>query len=257
MFVTWMVRAVIILCGILCYSSGDHMVSSIWNQGFVKHDSFEPIIAALSFRVFSYMYSVLYPRLPTEREWVLAISGFVYLSILLSFDMIYPRNRYLLYPSAPTAQQMLLECLASIVLYDFLFFWVHVLMHRITCLRRLHARHHTHGADITVDDTTRLGFLDASAQVLTNVFVLNVLQLHPMSRRLHNILIVYMLFESHSGLDLPWMLHRVIPFSLYGGAPNHRMHHKYGDRHFHQFFKYLDWIFDPKPKHTPHQNPIA
>ena len=34
---------------------------------------------------------------------------------------------------------------------------------------------------------------------------------HKLSRFVHNLLITYLLSESHAGLDLPWATHRTLP----------------------------------------------
>ena len=39
---------------------------------------------------------------------------------------------------------------------------------------------------------------------MTNIVVLRILGLHPMTRALHNICVTYMLTETHSGYDMPW-----------------------------------------------------
>jgi sterol desaturase/sphingolipid hydroxylase (fatty acid hydroxylase superfamily) len=57
---------------------------------------------------------------------------------------------------------------------------------------------------------------DGSMQVLTNIITLNLLQSHPLTRILHNIFITFLLTETHSGFDFPWMLHNVIPARILG-----------------------------------------
>jgi sterol desaturase/sphingolipid hydroxylase (fatty acid hydroxylase superfamily) len=85
-------------------------------------------------------------------------------------------------------------------------------------------------------------FIDGSFQVLTNVIVLRTLGLHPLTRALHNVAVTYMLTETHSGYDMPWMLHNVLPHSILGGSPAHEEHHRGGIHHYQQFFLYLDWL---------------
>ncbi len=71
---------------------------------------------------------------------------------------------------------------------------------------------------------------------------LRTLGLHPMTRALHNIVVTYLLTETHSGYDMPWMLHNVLPHCILGGSPAHEEHHHGGRHHFQQFFLYLDWL---------------
>jgi sterol desaturase/sphingolipid hydroxylase (fatty acid hydroxylase superfamily) len=236
------------------------LLDAIWKNPYVKHESCEPIVSALCFFGFGGLFNALsgyyrpaFALQVAKRDWSMVTTGGAYLVILLVFDLFYPRHRSATYPVAPTVTRLVCECVTSVVMYDFAFFWLHLAMHRIHGLYRFHRRHHQYGGDIDVHDVLRHGFVDASLQVLVNVAVLNLLQLHPLSRRFHNVIVIYMLSESHSGLDLSFMLHRIVPFSLYGGAPHHHLHHKFGDRHYHQFFKYLDSAFDTVKPSTKFQ----
>jgi sterol desaturase/sphingolipid hydroxylase (fatty acid hydroxylase superfamily) len=62
---------------------------------------------------------------------------------------------------------------------------------------------------------------------------------HPLSRIFHNLMVTYLLCESHSGYDLPFMSHRLFP-TVFGGAPRHEAHHQRGNVYFHQFFMWID-----------------
>ena len=94
--------------------------------------------------------------------------------------------------------------------------------------------------------------VDALLQVGTNICVQNISGLvlpfygpkHDLCRFAHNIVITFLLTESHSGYDAPWSLHNLFPGGrrVYGGAWAHEKHHSRGDVHFQQFFCYLDWL---------------
>lgn len=64
---------------------------------------------------------------------------------------------------------------------------------------------------------------------------------HPLSRAFHNLIVIYLLCESHSGYDLPFQSHRVLP-PIFGGSPRHELHHRRGDICYHQFFKWIDGL---------------
>lgn len=85
--------------------------------------------------------------------------------------------------------------------------------------------------------------VDAALQVGTNIVVQNLTPFgvpkHKLARFLHNVLVTYLLTETHSGLDLPWGTHRLCPW-LCGGAPRHALHHASHRHCFQQFFTYLD-----------------
>ena len=48
-------------------------------------------------------------------------------------------------------------------------------------------------------------------QVVSNLLVQNLFGKHPLSRSIHNILVVYLLVEIHSGYDLPFHFHNLFP----------------------------------------------
>ena len=62
---------------------------------------------------------------------------------------------------------------------------------------------------------------------------------HPASKLAHNVVVTWLLIEAHSGFDLPFMSHRLLP-GLLGGAVRHQWHHDTGKGAFQQFFRYLD-----------------
>jgi sterol desaturase/sphingolipid hydroxylase (fatty acid hydroxylase superfamily) len=168
----------------------------------------------------------------------------VYLVPILLYDWYNPRRRL------PLAAPSLFSCLGQLsmglILYDFIFYWIHLAMHRHPLLHRFHIRHHTR-VSIQAGDVVRHSLVDGALQVCTNIFVLNILRLHPLVRLLYNILITYLLTEIHSSLDRWWMLHHVVPWGLYGGAPNHQLHHAHNLVCYHQFFTYLDVILGLGP----------
>ncbi|CAD7939019.1 unnamed protein product [Amoebophrya sp. A120] len=115
-----------------------------------------------------------------------------------------------------------------------------------------HSRHHSAAAAaLWPVDTVHHGLLDGFLQVAVNIavqqksflFFPGSLPKHDFTRLLHNVLITFLLTESHSGLDAPFSLHRVLGKKFYGGAWNHDAHHAGGNRHLQQFFCYLDWFF--------------
>lgn len=55
---------------------------------------------------------------------------------------------------------------------------------------------------------------------MTNILVLNLFKVHLLSRICHNIVITYMLTEIHSGYDLPFMMHNIVPY-VFGGSVKH------------------------------------
>ena len=136
-----------------------------------------------------------------------------YLLPLLAFDQLYPRRQLPL--GCPTSAELLGGACCSIFVYDFIFYWVHLALHKVPWLfRHVHATHHRQ-VDLTSKETVHHSLLDGTLQVGANIVTLKLLGLHPLTRALHNVAVTYMLTETHAGYDMPWMLHNVIPFGTY------------------------------------------
>lgn len=154
----------------------------------------------------------------------------------------------------PSFWRLVGELIFGLWAYDFLFYWLHLAMHRWPSLGHGHSVHHGWrggaGADTKPSDrfleaevVVQHSFFDGSLQVLINILVQNLAPLgvgkHKFSRLLHNVVVTYLLTECHSGLDLPWGSHRLLP-KIMGGAPRHELHHHTHRHCYHQFFTYLD-----------------
>ena len=147
----------------------------------------------------------------------------------------------------PSFWRVALEVTSGVVLYDLLFYPFHASFHSSrapAAWRRLHGRHHQWARRETAAhnavETVQNSYVDAGVQVAINILVQNVspwglAHKHPLSRLLHNLMVTYLLTESHSGYDLPFQSHRIFP-AIFGGAPRHEEHHQRGAVCFHQFF---------------------
>ena len=134
-------------------------------------------------------------------------------------------------------------------MYDFVFYWIHLFFHKSKYLfiSKLHRTHHEWKFVLRASETIRHGYIDAILQVSINIIVQNIGNKHPLTRLAHNILVIYLLVEAHSGYDFPFFSHNMFP-DLFGGSVRHNIHHQRGDVYFHQFFKYLDDWFGFVPK---------
>lgn len=151
----------------------------------------------------------------------------------------------------PSFSRLVGEVALGIWAYDFIFYWIHLSMHKWPQLPLGHMVHHEasgkHGEGTATflepEHVVNHSLLDGALQVAVNIFVQNLPLLgcpkHKLSRLVHNVLVTYLLTEAHAGLDLPWGSHRVFP-ELFGGALRHEIHHRLHKCCFHQFFMYLD-----------------
>lgn len=150
---------------------------------------------------------------------------------------------------SPTILRLGIEVLFGIIAYDFIFFWIHLGMHYFPQYQWFHQHfiHHQQqqGSGLLASEVQHHSLIDASLQILTNIFIQNIRlpyygRKHSLSRLFHNLIITYMLTEIHAGYDGWWSLHNVFPSWIVGGAKRHEIHHIKGDRYFQQFFNYLD-----------------
>mmetsp|Transcript_116964 Transcript_116964/g.212732 ORF Transcript_116964/g.212732 Transcript_116964/m.212732 type:complete len:341 (-) Transcript_116964:50-1072(-) len=176
------------------------------------------------------------------------LSAPVYLLAIAAFHLF--KRVKPLEEEAPTAVRLVSELVLGLAAYDFFFYWVHLAMHRFHWLPHGHEIHHTMRVDsaqheyIEAEHVVHHSLVDGFLQVIVNIVVQNLslfggLPKHKMSRLLHNIVVTYLLSEAHSGLDLPWAVHRILP-GIVGGAYRHEIHHHSKGCCFHQFFCYLD-----------------
>lgn len=148
---------------------------------------------------------------------------------------------------------LLAEVVSGIILYDAIFFFIHWAMHTIPSLKGLHHQHHRQQIKGKVEcrDTLRHSLWDGALQVGINILVQRstpwgcVKSL--LSRCLHNLIVIWMLVESHSASPYPNIWRRYCK-----GVRNHQWHHRYShqeqnmmDNHdchcrYQQFFGYLD-----------------
>jgi sterol desaturase/sphingolipid hydroxylase (fatty acid hydroxylase superfamily) len=186
------------------------------------------------------VFDQLYPRrsLP-ERSLRYA----VFTPALLTMAVVHPaacrqRSGHLLTSANALRRNSSLDLLCSVVasvaVYDFIFYWVHLALHKVPwLLRNVHAVHHRQ-VQLSAREVVHHSLSDGVLQVGANVLALKLLGLHPLARAAHNVVVTYLLTESHAGYDMPWMLHNVVPCGILGGPPRHEAHHKYGTLHYHQ-----------------------
>mmetsp|Transcript_10353 Transcript_10353/g.29234 ORF Transcript_10353/g.29234 Transcript_10353/m.29234 type:complete len:352 (-) Transcript_10353:210-1265(-) len=238
----------------------DDAVEAAWqslrDSPVFQHDSFEPVIATASFAFWLFFFQFLddflplhqYVINPAERRkdkhtGIPPRAGAAYLGVIMTYDYFFPRRN--IPASGPGSfAKVLLDIFIALVVYDALFFPIHLAMHRMPALRFIHARHHESKA-LYSTEVLRHSLVDGSLQVAVNILTLNLLRLHPFTRMCYNIVITYMLTEIHSGLDLPYMLHNVLSDRVLGGPPRHEEHHRFGTHNYQQFFTYLDDLVLP------------
>lgn len=131
---------------------------------------------------------------------------------------------------------LLLEVSSGVWAYDLIFSFIHLAAHHFGL--EFHEYHHTKKMDMRARDVLTHSPVDAILQVLVNILV----QRHTpwgqaksrLARALHNVVVTWMLTESHTASPTPSIARR-----FFVGVRRHRAHHL-GAPYYQQFFGYLD-----------------
>ncbi|XP_066477515.1 cholesterol 25-hydroxylase [Tiliqua scincoides] len=154
-------------------------------------------------------------------------------------------------PAAPPLPRLLLQVALCLLLFDALYFLWHLLHHRVPWLyRTFHKLHHRHVATFALStqyssawELLWLGFFAALAPAL--------LRCHPLTEMAFFLANIWLSVEDHSGYDLPWATHRLLPFGLYGGAPHHDLHHLRFRYNYAPYFTHWDRLFGTLESSAP------
>lgn len=243
---------------------------------------FEPLLSSIAFTVFIHVYWFLERLDGTTRSQIppivsafskkvgslrQAAAGY-WIGIVLWVHVIPPAATHIA-DGLPTATwslydycYLIAEVVSGIVLYDAIFFLVHWALHEVTFLQPFHRyhhyhhHHHSHGhaGVVEAQDVLQHSLLDGSLQVLVNILV----QRHTVwgsvktrfARALHNILVIWMLTESHTSSShrfwarwLPGIRYHRWHHGSTGGEETSEQQRLRRRRHYHryqQFFSYLD-----------------
>ncbi|XP_064209855.1 cholesterol 25-hydroxylase-like protein [Anguilla rostrata] len=165
-----------------------------------------------------------------------------YLICILPATVILHRLRSSKMPAlAPTCWQALWQIASSLFLFDALFYFWHVVMHRVPWLyRRVHQAHHQNPDvfALTAQDASAVELLCLQTIALCSATLVGC---HPLSEIIFHLLNMWLAAEDHCGYDLPWALHKILPF--FGGAPFHQLHHRKFRGNYAPYFKHWDRLF--------------
>ncbi|XP_033737748.1 LOW QUALITY PROTEIN: cholesterol 25-hydroxylase-like [Pecten maximus] len=144
----------------------------------------------------------------------------------------------------PTVGGVCFQLVTSVLLFDFMFFCFHLLFHKNAWLyKTVHALHHKH--DVMHGRVTNLLTVpERITLILSANYALRFMGSHPFTRMLFVPVFIFLLVDNHTGYDLPFGIHRIVPFNLMGGPAAHMAHHFKGTTHYQPFFTYMDTLLD-------------
>lgn len=143
----------------------------------------------------------------------------------------------------PTFIEVVFDLTASVLLFDFIFFFLHLALHKnIWLYKMFHRCHHTHSV-LHPHVTDQLSVGERLALILSANFALKCFNSHPLTRTFFVPVFVFLLIENHTGYDLPLGIHRIIPFGILPGPEKHYNHHMNGERNYQPFLNYMDFLY--------------
>lgn len=129
---------------------------------------------------------------------------------------------------------------ASFILEDMYFYFVHRLLHYGPFYRYIHKKHHDFAAPIGIAAEYAHPVESLVLGVGTLVGPM-LLTRHLFSLWVWLLVRLYQTVEAHSGYDFPWNPTRFIP--LWGGAIFHDYHHETFTGNYSSTFTYMDYLF--------------
>lgn len=146
-------------------------------------------------------------------------------------------------PAAPTSRELVVQLVTSILIYDTVFFFFHLALHKLPFLNKIHSMHHKHG-EINPQVTNQLDIFERLGLILLANFSLNIIGSHVLTRTLFVPMFVWLLVDIHSGLDQEWGYDKILPQGWAAGSKRHSQHHQYGTKYYEPFFNWWDNAFE-------------
>lgn len=148
------------------------------------------------------------------------------------------QSRRALPPLPPTSRELIIQLIASLLIYDTLFFIFHLTLHHPS-FSQIHSRHHSHN-EINPQITNQLDIVERLGLVLLANFSLNIIGSHVLTRTIFVVIFVWLLVDIHSGMDLPWAYDKILPEGWASGSKRHSLHHRTGTKYYEPFFNWWD-----------------
>ena len=162
----------------------------------------------------------------------------------------------------PTAREVVGHTFAALLVYDAIFFFLHFALHTFPWLyAAVHKHHHDHetvahhGALQAACTpiaalqspsaphcavTNQLTLAERVFLILSANAALKLVRAHPLTRNVFTHCFIWLLMDSHSGMDFPVWYDKVLP--IFGGSLAHYTHHVRHSTHFAPLFAHLDWL---------------
>ena len=213
------------------YCSTPALSQNYMTEAYVASSAFVFWIATFSF--FEYFKTgddsaISWTKLQNYQEWFNPLASY-----LISIFLYHQFHTHPALPQEPISfSQLSVEVVTGIFLYDVFFYPLHYMLHNFGPIKKFHHYHHR-ACNIHPVETVQHSYLDGFLQVVVNVLVQQVTpfggQKHILSRLVHNVLVTYLLTESHLGASVEptWSSWNLWP-EIFSGR--HRKHHEGGGK---------------------------
>ncbi|KAG8435526.1 hypothetical protein GDO86_013457 [Hymenochirus boettgeri] len=149
---------------------------------------------------------------------------------------------------APQLHLLVRDVISCLLLFDFQYFIWHLLHHKVPWLyKTFHKMHHKYTATFALATQYSSAWEMLSLGVFAGLTPV-MLGCHPMTEMAFFIVNIYLSVEDHSGYDLPWSSHKLIPFGLFGGPGHHDLHHEKFVFNYAPYFTHWDKLFNTLAK---------
>uniref|UniRef100_W5MEI6 Fatty acid hydroxylase domain-containing protein n=1 Tax=Lepisosteus oculatus TaxID=7918 RepID=W5MEI6_LEPOC len=189
----------------------------------------------------------IHPDQPVKLQSILkAIWLTVYNHVVFVFPAAaaqwYWRPPLPLEEKAPTVLEFTMGILGCTLLFDFQYYFWHMIHHKIQWLYvTFHAIHHEYFQPFCWVTQYMSAWELVSVGFWTTIDPI-ILQCHILTGYAFMVFNIWISVDDHSGYDFPWSLHNWIPFGLWGGSVKHDTHHQKPMTNFEPFFSHWDWL---------------
>lgn len=160
----------------------------------------------------------------------------------------------------PLLAQMALQLLVFFVLEDAWHYWFHRGLHHGVFYKYIHKQHHRYAAPFGLAaeyaHPIEVMLLGCGTVGIPIIWCIITGELHLFTICLWISLRLFQAVDSHSGYELPWSLHHVLPF--WAGADHHDDHHRYFIGGYSSSFRWWDHFLEtdagPRGKAKRQQN---
>lgn len=155
----------------------------------------------------------------------------------------YVQGTEVLPAEAPSYSRLIWEVSLCFILFDTVYYFWHVLHHKIPILFKLiHSTHHEYHAPFSWV-AQHVHPFELIQTGCIGIALPKFLGFHPFSMWTWLVVLTLLRIDTHCGYSFPFQVAHWIPFGLYGGSVAHDYHHQNCEYNFQPFLTFWDRLF--------------